>query len=179
MILNYQDLDKKKGGSKNNNTLATAAGRQRFQHISHVRLAKSDVSSRKRQFQDSATNQLLFTGSKEASQAELLLKTLEGTKKKLKQPGTDQGPWSLLGPVKHKLHLVWSHQAAKVWRGEKTMTGDSKQLEGVNVCLDACLSLCGPAMNFPPRATVVTDRQRWRTSGRKQILRTGTCSSQL
>lgn len=81
MILNYQDLDKKKKErKKNNEPLETEAGRQRFQlRTSHTSVLPS--FSRKRQFQDSVTNQLLFTGSEEPSQAELPLKTLRGPRR--------------------------------------------------------------------------------------------------
>lgn len=103
---------KKPRKQTDNNSLATAAGWQRFQfHTSHTSVLPS--FSRKRQFQDSVTNQLPFSRSEQLLQAELpwkkKKKTLEGTKKKQNQAGSNQGPWSQLGLVGNKLHLLLSH----------------------------------------------------------------------
>lgn len=84
MMSNYQHLDKKTNPKKNprknpnNNSLATAAGWQRFQfHTSHTSILPS--FSPKRQFQDSVTNQLPFSRSEQLLQVELPWKKKKNT----------------------------------------------------------------------------------------------------
>lgn len=146
---------KKTRKQTNNNSLATAAGWQRFQfHTSHTSVLPS--FSRKRQFQDSVTNQLPFSRSEQLLQAGLPWKKentggdQEETEPGRQQPRTmkpirprwEQTP-PTFEPVKCKeLRRKISWLVAK-------MAGNSKQLEGEYVSVDACLSLCGPVVNFP------------------------------
>lgn len=181
MISNYQHLDKKKKKTRkqtNNNSLATAAGWQRFQfHTSHTSVLPS--FSRKRQFQDSVTNQLPFSRSEQLLQAGLPWKKKKNTggDQEETEPGRQQPRtmkpirprWEqtppTFEPVKcNELERKISWLVAK-------MAGYSEQLEGEYVSVDACLSLCGPVVNFPRGLTgcnngdwlPVQDKYWWKT----------------
>lgn len=157
MISNYQHLDKKTPKKTNQQQLScdgSWVAEISISHISHVRLAKFQSKASVSGFRDKSAP-LQSQRATVASRAALKKKKNTGGDQEETEPGRQQPRtmkpirprWEqtppTFEPVKCKeLKRKISWLVAK-------MAGNSKQLEGEYVSVDACLSLCGPVVNFP------------------------------